>query len=236
VPSILQTTLKENIISESEMGLDVDRLRSVVFCSGLEPDLASLRGGLNCQIREKSLSGGQRLRVGLARALYRKSDVYLFDDIFSAVDSVVAKHIFQNCILGALKTKTRVLVTHQEFVLPYADLIIQLEDGKIKNQGTYEEMKHHFSNLKEKSEKPSSTEAAVAMSEEAALEIEEEKIVVGTLKWDVLSYYLNIFGKCLFFVFAFLVFVSDAANSLKDWWISHWSQTPELASDVVLGL
>ena len=60
-----------------------------------------------------TLSGGQKSRVALARAVYQDKDIYLLDDPLSAVDPKVASKIFSNCINGLLKDKTRVLVTHQ---------------------------------------------------------------------------------------------------------------------------
>ncbi len=59
----------------------------------------------------------------------------LLDDIFSAVDVMVAKHILQHALLGMCKKQTRLLVTHQDFVLPYADWIIQMDQGRILHQG-----------------------------------------------------------------------------------------------------
>ena len=60
-----------------------------------------------------TLSGGQRARVGLARSLYKKADIYMFDDPLSAVDTKVAKHIFENVFMDFLKDKTMILSTHQ---------------------------------------------------------------------------------------------------------------------------
>lgn len=62
--------------------------------------------------------------------------MYLLDDILSAVDRTVAKHIFQHCILGLLKEKTRIMCTHHVQFLAYADSIVVMEDGVVKKQGT----------------------------------------------------------------------------------------------------
>jgi len=101
-----------------------------------------LPGGVLTEIGEKgiNLSGGQKARVALARAIYRDADVYLLDDPLSAVDAHVGQHIFTECILGALKDKTRVLVTHQVHLLHMCDLVLVLEDGKVKAFGTFEEL------------------------------------------------------------------------------------------------
>jgi ATP-binding cassette subfamily C (CFTR/MRP) protein 4 len=66
-----------------------------------------------------TLSGGQKARVNLARAVYRKADVYILDDPLSAVDAVVGRRLFQTCMSGVLKNSIVVLVTHH---LQYAQL------------------------------------------------------------------------------------------------------------------
>lgn len=81
--------------------------------------------------RGVSLSGGQRARINLARAVYRQADIYLLDDPLSAVDTHVGKHLFQKCILKYLHGKTRVLVTHQLQYLKKADLIVVLNEVRL---------------------------------------------------------------------------------------------------------
>ncbi|KAK5855564.1 hypothetical protein PBY51_007229 [Eleginops maclovinus] len=89
-----------------------------------------------------NLSGGQKQRVSLARAVYRKSDVYLLDDPLSAVDAHVGQHIFDQVIgpRGLLKDKTRVLVTHGISFLSKADLVLVMEEGHISEMGSYLEL------------------------------------------------------------------------------------------------
>ncbi|KAG5331515.1 MRP4 protein, partial [Acromyrmex charruanus] len=90
--------------------------------------------------RGVSLSGGQRARINLARAVYRQADLYLFDDPLSAVDTRVAKHLYGNCITEYLHGKTRILVTHQLQFLKRADHIVVLDRGFVKMQGNYNEI------------------------------------------------------------------------------------------------
>lgn len=78
--------------------------------------------------RGVSLSGGQRARINLARAVYAESDIYLFDDPLSAVDTHVGKHLFEKCIKQYLRHKTRILVTHQRQFMKQADLIVILNN------------------------------------------------------------------------------------------------------------
>lgn len=82
--------------------------------------------------RGASLSGGQKARINLARAVYRDVDIYLLDDPLSAVDIHVSKHLYDECINGYLVNKTRILVTHQVHHLKDADHILILKNVSLK--------------------------------------------------------------------------------------------------------
>ena len=135
-------TLKNNILFGKLY--DENRYQEIIDACALRPDLDILPGGDETEIGEKgiNLSGGQKQRVSLARAVYSQSDLLLLDDPLSAVDAHVGKHIFQNVIgpEGILKKETRVLVTHGIGYLPQVDDIIVLKDGKVTEQGTYQEL------------------------------------------------------------------------------------------------
>ncbi len=137
-------SLQDNILFSQEM-LDKKYKNTIEACA-LEADIDILPGGDKTEIGEKgiNLSGGQKQRVSLARAVYSDADVYLMDDPLSAVDSHVGKHIFEKVIGkdGVLRDKTRVLVTHGITYLPKTDYIIVLKDGRISEQGTYDELVH----------------------------------------------------------------------------------------------
>jgi ABC-type multidrug transport system fused ATPase/permease subunit len=94
------------------------------------------------EIGEKgiNLSGGQKARVGLARALYSNRDIYLLDDPISALDANVRKKIFTNVIMGELRTKTRILVTHAIDFINKADRILKIKEGRIVATGSFEEL------------------------------------------------------------------------------------------------
>ena len=87
-----------------------------------------------------NVSGGQKQRISLARAVYRDADVYILDDILSAVDVHVGQHLLEQCVCGALQDKTRIFATNQLHTLPNADKVIVLDRGEILEQGTYEEL------------------------------------------------------------------------------------------------
>lgn len=139
---IQNATMKKNILFTSEY--DETRYKEVLAGAALEADISILAAGDETEIGEKgiNLSGGQKQRVSLARAVYANSDIYLFDDPLSAVDSHVGQHIFDKVIgpNGMLKNKTRVLVTHKIHLLPFVDMIIVMKDGIVSESGTYHEL------------------------------------------------------------------------------------------------
>jgi len=91
-------------------------------------------------IKGINLSGGQKQRVSLARAVYADADIYILDDPLSAVDSHVGKSLFNNCINGKLKNKTRIFITNQTQYVTYCDHTVQLAKGEILIQGKTEEI------------------------------------------------------------------------------------------------
>ncbi|XP_072737295.1 ATP-binding cassette sub-family C member 3 isoform X1 [Ciconia boyciana] len=139
---IQNAMLKDNILFGQV--LNEQKYQNVLEACALKTDLEVLPGGDQTEIGEKgiNLSGGQRQRVSLARAAYSNSDIYLLDDPLSAVDSHVAKHIFDKVIGpdGILKGKTRILVTHGISFLPQVDHIVVLVDGKISEMGSYQDL------------------------------------------------------------------------------------------------
>lgn len=116
----------------------------VLDACALKPDLAILPHGDQTEIGEKgiNLSGGQKARVALARALYQQSDLFLMDDPLSAVDSHVARWIFDKVIgpHGMLRDRARLLVTHRLRFLQQADQILLLDGGRIAEHGTFQEL------------------------------------------------------------------------------------------------
>uniref|UniRef100_A0A3P9IN76 ABC-type glutathione-S-conjugate transporter n=1 Tax=Oryzias latipes TaxID=8090 RepID=A0A3P9IN76_ORYLA len=142
---IQNATVQDNILFGREK-LKTWYQRVLEACA-LLPDLDILPAGDATEIGEKglNLSGGQKQRVSLARAVYRKADLYLLDDPLSAVDAHVGQHIFDKVIgpKGVLKDRTRILVTHGMSFLPQADLILVLIDGEITESGSYQELLSH---------------------------------------------------------------------------------------------
>uniref|UniRef100_A0A3B3ZY40 ABC-type glutathione-S-conjugate transporter n=1 Tax=Periophthalmus magnuspinnatus TaxID=409849 RepID=A0A3B3ZY40_9GOBI len=138
----LNASVKENILFGAPRS--EGWYHRVLEACALLPDLDLLPAGDSSEIGEKgvNLSGGQRQRISLARAVYRKSDIYLLDDPLSAVDAHVGQHIFDRVIgpNGLLRDKTRILVTHGASLLPQCDVVLVLEEGHISESGSFSQL------------------------------------------------------------------------------------------------
>ena len=129
-PWVFGGTIRENILFDSEF--DKEKYEDVIKVCALERDLTLFADGDETFIGERGivLSGGQKARINLARALYYDADIYLLDDPLSAVDSHVAKHLFKNAISDYLKFKTVILITHQLNYIKYANKVLFIKDGE----------------------------------------------------------------------------------------------------------
>ncbi|KAH9625052.1 hypothetical protein KSS87_020805 [Heliosperma pusillum] len=139
-PWIQSGTIVDNILFGSKM--DEGRYDSVLESCALKKDFEILPFGDLTVIGERgiNLSGGQKQRIQIARALYQDADIYLFDDPFSAVDAHTGSHLFKECLLRLLQSKTVIYVTHQVEFLPAADLILVMKDGMILQAGKYNDI------------------------------------------------------------------------------------------------
>ncbi|XP_071628428.1 ATP-binding cassette subfamily C member 4-like [Temnothorax longispinosus] len=139
-PWLFGGTVKDNIL----FGQPYDKARytQVTNVCALTKDFRQFPQGDMTMVSDRgvSLSGGQRVRINLARAVYRQADLYLFDDPLSAVDSRVAKHLYRKCITEYLHGKTRILVTNHLQFLKCADHIVVLDRGFVKMHGIYNEL------------------------------------------------------------------------------------------------
>ena len=134
---VFSGTLRENILFGESY--DEPRYTRIIEACALTEDFQRFPNGDQTVVGERGavLSGGQRARVSLARAVYVDADLYLLDDPLSAVDFKIGRHIFEKCIKGLLGEKTRLLNSHQEQHMQDADLVIVLHKGRVLGMGTF---------------------------------------------------------------------------------------------------
>ncbi|XP_042486453.1 ABC transporter C family member 3-like [Macadamia integrifolia] len=139
-PWIQSGKIVDNILFGKVM--DKERYKMILEACSLKKDLELFAFGDQTIIGERgiNLSGGQKQRIQIARALYHDSDIYLLDEPFSSVDAHTGAHLFKECLLGILGSKTVIYVTHQVEFLPSADLILVMKDGRITQAGKYKEI------------------------------------------------------------------------------------------------
>ncbi|KAM9609977.1 ATP-binding cassette sub-family C member 4 isoform 2-T2 [Trichechus inunguis] len=138
-PWVFSGTVRSNILYGKKY--EKERYEKVIKACALKKDLQLLEDGDLTVIGDRgaTLSGGQKARVNLARAVYQDADIYLLDDPLSAVDAEVSRHLFELCICQTLHEKITILVTHQLQYLKAASQILILKDGKMVQKGTYTE-------------------------------------------------------------------------------------------------
>lgn len=233
-PWIQNATVRENILFGKPF--DLNLYRDVVFSCALEEDFHNLPAGDQTEIGERgvNLSGGQKARVNLARACYSDAGILLLDDVLSAVDSRVGRHIIDHLFKGLLRNRTVILATHQLTVLEAADKVILMNgDGTIdfgtvddlieenttfrtliennvdiKGEESPSEVETKSDNVKEKTAQSSIFRHRVH-SDPPNLEngktIAEEEKAINAIGWNIYKKYLNL-GSGVFRVFAIPIF------------------------------
>ncbi|KAG0437098.1 hypothetical protein HPB47_017606 [Ixodes persulcatus] len=133
VADIFNMTIRDNIVFGSKF--DDIRYARVLNACELIQDMRTLPAGDMTQVSERgeTLSGGQKQRIALARAAYSRSDIYLLDDPFSALDSKVAENVFEKVLgeRGILRQKTRILVTNKGSMLRSVDQLLLMHNNSI---------------------------------------------------------------------------------------------------------
>ena len=241
---IQNASVKENIL----FGKEYNRkwYDAVIDACALRPDLDMLPHGDLTEIGERGItvSGGQKQRLNIARAIYFSSDIVLMDDPLSAVDAHVGRHIFDNAICGLLKDKCRILATHQLHVLSRCDRIIWMQEGRIETIDT-------FANLMTNNEGFRRLMATTAQEEKAEVEAEPDEVdvedkekahakkkdarkgaalmqqeerAVKSVSWRVYAAYVRASGSLLFGpMVILLLIISQGANIATSLWLSWWT-------------
>ncbi|KAH8278513.1 hypothetical protein KR018_004323 [Drosophila ironensis] len=165
-PWLFTGSVRNNILFGEDY--DKKRYKEVTRCCALATDFQQLTNGDKTIVGERgaSLSGGQRARISLARAVYKPASIYLLDDPLSAVDAHVGRHLFDE-VIGprgrlAQEKATRILVTHQVHFLSEADIIVIVDQGRILRQGTYQELINSDLDFAKLLERPKEQEDSLA--------------------------------------------------------------------------
>uniref|UniRef100_A0A8D3C694 Cystic fibrosis transmembrane conductance regulator n=1 Tax=Scophthalmus maximus TaxID=52904 RepID=A0A8D3C694_SCOMX len=259
-PWVFHGTIRSNVLFGKE--LNPQKYERVLKACALKRDLDLLPDGDLTLIGDRgaTLSGGQKARVNLARAVYQEADIYLLDDPLSAVDAEVGRHLFEQCICGLLKNKPRILVTHQLQYLQAADEILVLKEGFMVAKGTYTELQQcgvdFTSLLKEEEEQQqppqdahdrirtlsqvsvrSLTSSLHSIPDGDQLPVEtvqtmtEESRSQGTIKVGMYVKYLSAGANVACLIAVLLVnILAHVAYIMQDWWLAYWAEEQDKIS------
>lgn len=248
-PWLFAGSVRQNILFGSPY--DKKRYRQVVEVCALWKDFKQLHSGDKTVVGDRgiSLSGGQKARINLARAVYKQADIYLLDDPLSAVDTYVSKHLFQQCITGFLKGKAVILVTHQLQHLEKVDNMVLMQNGSIVAAGSYKDLQNtgrDFTRLLLSSVVETSvpdeqmtsrvrliSQHSVASSidgndVEGNSTISDELRTVGKVGADVFIGYFTAAGRrCLIALMLFMCVLTQLLANGGDYWVTHWVNLEE---------
>ncbi|KAH7904349.1 ABC transporter type 1, transmembrane domain-containing protein [Hygrophoropsis aurantiaca] len=247
-PWLRHQSIKNNILFGSPY--EEERYNAVVECCALIPDLSILEDGDETEIgaRGVSLSGGQKARVALARAVYARTKYVLLDDPLSAVDSHTARFLYERLFCGPLfANRTVILVTHHvELVLPGTYYLVRLLDGRIDTQGTVKELRAQgaLENITQDAATDVKTEEPVAATEVPvevqAGETETPKIAdavkkprklikdehreSGGVKLSVYNAYLRASSYWTWGILTFFIILTQILGVAGKLWIKTWGE------------
>lgn len=250
-PWVFEGTIRDNVVFVEDF--NERRYKRVLKVCALERDLELLPRGDLTMIGERgvSLSGGQKARINLARAIYRKADIYLLDDPLSAVDTHVGKHIFERCINDFLSNKIRVLVTHQLQYLFDVKHLILMGSGSIVAQGSYQQLQkskqfqflaqtHHdcgtgvgldaaadevsvSSHMSRSDSEGDHYHPVLRPGETPVEDVNKEAQAVGSVKLDVyLSYFKALESVFILIVIVVLFICARVMLNGVDYFLSRW--------------
>lgn len=242
---IQNATVRENISFGKEF--NETWYNSVVDACALRPDFDVFPNGDSTEIGERGItvSGGQKQRLNIARAIYFDADIILMDDPLSAVDAHVGRHIMDQAICGLLKDKCRILATHQLHVLGRCDRIVVMDDGRIHAVDTFDNLMRDnllFQRLmsttaqdQENDEEEMGDEIDEIDKEEAVLAkktkpgkqtalMQQEDRATTAVGWEVWKAYMLASGHVLYPILVVLAIVlANASNVMTSFWLTYWT-------------
>ncbi|KAF7979924.1 hypothetical protein HWV62_40336 [Athelia sp. TMB] len=247
-PWLRHQSIKDNILFGAPY--EAERYNAVVECCALQTDLGMFEDGDETEIgaRGVSLSGGQKARVALARAVYARTKYVLLDDPLSAVDSHTSRFLFEKLLQGPLlANRTVILVTHHvELVLPGTYYLVRMLDGRIDTQGTVEDLRSQgvLDDIAQDEALEVIKEEAVVAAEapvdpDAELDgetepkpageakkprkmIKDEAREYGAVKWSIYNTYLRASSYWTWGILTLLIVVSQVLGVGEKLWIRQW--------------
>ncbi|XP_058055743.1 ATP-binding cassette sub-family C member 10 [Anopheles bellator] len=229
-PWLQQGTIRDNIIwGES---YDDVRYKGAIHACALQHDLEAL-GGDDTSVGEqgRSLSGGQKARVALARAVYQQKTIYLLDDVLASLDAHVAKHIIRYCIFGLLKDSTRIVVTTHPMVLARATQILHVQDGEIQQSDTtnLDSLLSDFDDYDDETldgpsviNRGSPSGSMNDRHSSTVNALEEETREYGQIDHHVIGSYWQAAGRSLGFWVLMAILLMQISRNLTDAWLAYW--------------
>ncbi|KAG9104015.1 hypothetical protein FRC06_006095 [Ceratobasidium sp. 370] len=235
-------TIRNNILFGSEY--DERRYNTVITQCALERDLALFDAGDQTEVGEKgvTLSGGQRARISLARAIYSRAEILLLDDILSALDVHTARWIVDKCFKGELMAgRTTLIVTHNvAMVSEVAEFVLQLgPNGRVTSQGSVAEVLQPDLELHTDSGRDTQDEkqGERALGDKEPTKPADGKLVVaeevaeGHVGWPAMKLFLLAFGGPAFWMVYTIGFVvADVISLLQTYWLGIWARAYEANS------
>ncbi|KAI0357917.1 P-loop containing nucleoside triphosphate hydrolase protein [Trametes cingulata] len=243
---VLNETIRNNILFGAPF--DDERYNKVINQCALKPDLSIFEAGDETEVGEKgiTLSGGQKARITLARAVYSNAETLLLDDIFAALDVHTSKWIIEKCFKGdLLKGRTVILVTHNvALCIPIADFVIDMGgDGRILSQGSLADTLKRDSNLsKEIAEERAEIEKAEAELDASATKdnsakrsagklVVEEEVEHGHVGWPALKLYFGNMSRrpvAFWLVYMSGHVVRQSISNLQSFYLGQWAAQYEV--------
>lgn len=240
-PFIITGTIRENVLFGLEY--DEDRYWRVIQSCHLSKDLNEFPERDLTELIENggNLSGGQKQRIALARAIYRVAEIYILDDVFSALDEGVGSKIFTEVVLKFLARKTRMITTHRLEYIKQCDRIFKLEVGRLKEvtNEVAEKSSHRVEKPSEGSQNEHNgdgfrvCEQSLSQSQK---KISDEDRKTGRVSWLLYYDYFKKAGG--FIVLFFILFVFGMRELLtvgSDLWLSYGTAaTPEFEGPTIV--
>ena len=246
-PWILNDTVRNNILFFKEM--DEEKYNKIINLCELGQDIKLLSGGDMTEIGERgaNLSGGQKARLAIARALYSDADIFLFDDPLSALDAYVGMNIFNNVILDYLKGKTIIVVTHALQYISHMDRIIYMKNGEInwfgpssqlKSQSFFKEFTKNIENTKDNENGGEDNEGTTRNKVTNTLDTTDTEVIRITKDEEQKEGGINFHTWMVFFLYSggvmylvYTIFTNVAWKGFEivgDYFLTYWTSQEHL--------